>query len=124
MALKLCRRQKISPRRKFLINRAWNRILNFSEDQLRSRPEKTMLLWRWVLQHILMQKRSQEAEEEEEEKRGKKEEEESRSRSRSQSQSQSQVSSPRSPQAAVDCEKGQEGQEEQASNSKVRFPVL
>ncbi len=42
-----------------LASRAWNRILNFSEDQLRSRQDKTMMLWRWVLQHILLQKRSQ-----------------------------------------------------------------
>ncbi len=43
----------------FSIFRAWNRILNFSEDQLRPRTEKAAFLWKWVLEHILLQKRGQ-----------------------------------------------------------------
>lgn len=32
--------------------RAYSRILNFSEDQLRS-TEKATILWKWVMEHLL-----------------------------------------------------------------------
>ena len=47
-----------------LMFRAWNRILNFSGSNLPARTEKATVLWRWVLDHlVVVQKKKSQQEE-------------------------------------------------------------